>query len=149
MIEAVRSTAEATADLRRRVLRPGGLPKLPGDDDAGITWFAVLHDGVVVSTGNVRLDPAPAPVPAYDGAWRLRGMATEPSRRNEGLGGLVLRAAVAHVESRGGPLLWCNAPAPAQRFYERAGFQPVGEPWEDPVIGPHVRMWRALGGPGP
>lgn len=147
MTEVVRSTAAASADLRRRVLRPGGALELPGDHDEGIAWFAVLDAGAVVSTGNVRLDPAPAPVPAYDGAWRLRGMATLPGRRGEGLGARVLGSAVAHVVNCGGSLLWCNARVPAQRFYERQGFLPVGATWEDPVIGPHVRMWRDLRSP--
>ncbi len=144
MSEVVRSTVAATAELRRRVLRPGGALELPGDDDEGIAWFAVVEHGAVVSTGNVRSGPAPAPVPACVGAWRLRGMATLPERRGAGLGASVLRSAVAHVVSCGGSLLWCNARTPAQQFYERQGFLPVGERWLDPVIGPHVRMWRDL-----
>ena len=36
----------------------------------------------------------------------------------------------------------------AQGFYERAGFVPVGEPWEEPGIGPHVRMHDLASGAG-
>ncbi len=56
----------------------------------------------------------------------------------------MLGAAVSHVADRGGGLLWCNARLPAVTLYTRAGFVEVGEPWTDPVIGPHVVMWRTV-----
>jgi len=48
------------------------------------------------------------------------------------------------VSSRGGGLLWCNARVPAVAFYERAGFEVRGEPWDEPHIGPHVAMLRRV-----
>jgi ribosomal protein S18 acetylase RimI-like enzyme len=71
-------------------------------------------------------------------------MATDPAYRGRGVGAAVLEALVAHARAGGGGVLWCNARVPAQRFYERAGLQTRGEPWEDPEIGPHVLMWRRL-----
>lgn len=71
-------------------------------------------------------------------------MATADGWRGKGVGAQVLAAALEHVEAAGGGLVWCNARTPAARFYERAGFQVIGEPWDDPEIGPHVRMWRAV-----
>lgn len=131
----------ATADLRRAVLRGGRPVPLPGDEQPA--FHVGVHDGpLLVGTGNVRPDPAPwAPdVPA----WRLRGMATDPAYRGRGVGAAVLEALVAHARAGGGGVLWCNARVPAQRFYERAGLQTRGQPWEDPEIGPHVLMWRRL-----
>ena len=57
---------------------------------------------------------------------------------------MFLAAVVAHVAGRGGGLLWANARIPAQRFYEREGWVTRGEPWDDPVIGPHVVMLRPV-----
>jgi GNAT superfamily N-acetyltransferase len=67
-------------------------------------------------------------------------MATAEDRRREGVGAAVLAAVIEHVARNGGGLLWCNARAPAVSFYEKAGFTTRGEPWDDPVIGPHIAM---------
>jgi len=143
-----RVEAAATRPLRRAVLRPHQRIEelvLPGDDDADTGHFAALLDGRVVGTASVRAEAAPFPVPGTAGAvWRLRGMATEPALRGSGVGGRVLAAALGHVASSGGTLLWCNARTPARSFYERAGFVADGQPWDEPEIGPHVRMWRRV-----
>jgi GNAT superfamily N-acetyltransferase len=137
--EVRRVSAEDTADLRRRVLR-GGRPVDLADDDPTLFHVGAYDGEQLVGTGNVRREPAPwAPdVPA----WRLRGMATEPERRGEGVGAAVLEALLEHCQAEGGGELWCNARTPARSFYLRAGFTEVGEEWVDPEIGPHVRMRR-------
>lgn len=133
--------ATDTASLRREVLRSGQPVALPGDDEPA--FHLGMYDGYeLLGTGNVRLEPAPWTTEGP--AWRLRGMATRPASRGRGVGGVLLDALVAHCSEQGGRLLWCNARTPAQRFYERAGLVVIGEPWDDPDIGPHVRMWRAL-----
>lgn len=133
--------AADTADLRRQVLRGGRPVALPGDDEPSFHLGA--YDGdVLLGTGNVR--PEPAPWAPEEPGWRLRGMATAPEARSRGVGATVLDGLVEHCREHGGGVLWCNARTPAQRFYERAGFFTSGEPWDDPEIGPHVRMWRAL-----
>ena len=79
------------------------------------------------------------------GAWRLRAMATHPEWRGRGVGAAVVRAVTDHVAAQGGSLLWCNARLGARRFYERAGLTTWGEVWEEPVIGPHVVMYKRVG----
>jgi GNAT superfamily N-acetyltransferase len=160
-----------TFELRRRVLRPHqnvDQMVLAGDDDPSTGCFVArdARTGEVVSTASVRRELPPwypdappgrhlpdGPVPdaasqaAGEGgsnAWRLRGMATAEPRRGEGLGGLVLDAVVDHVTGEGGGLLWCSARVPAQEFYKRAGFEVLGEMFEEPEIGPHVLMWRVV-----
>jgi GNAT superfamily N-acetyltransferase len=134
-------TPAETAELRRAVLRGGRPVLLPGDDEPA--FHVGGYDGeALVGTGNVRREPAPwAP---EQPAWRLRGMATAPAARGCGVGAQLLAALLAHCREHGGGLLWCHARTPAQRFYERAGLQTRGQPWEDPEIGPHVIMWQEL-----
>lgn len=133
-------SAAETAELRRRVLRGGRPVALPGDEDPAVFHVGVYDGDHLLGTGNVRRQPAPwSPgVPA----WRLRGMATEPDRRGEGVGAEVLEALLEHCQAEGGGELWCNARIPARSFYARAGFTEVGEEWDDPELGPHVRMLR-------
>jgi GNAT superfamily N-acetyltransferase len=71
-------------------------------------------------------------------------MATEESLRGRGLGAQVLAGVLDHVRAHGGGLIWCNARVRAIPFYERAGFQTRGEPWDLPLIGPHIVMWRLV-----
>lgn len=136
-----------TYALRQQVLRPGSPPErlhLAVDDDPATASFAArAADGRVVGTAIVFPEPCPW-LPDRRGAWRLRGMATDPAYRNTGVGGRVLAALLDHVTANGGTLVWCNARVPAQKFYERAGFLAHGDVWDDPEIGPHVAMWREL-----
>ncbi len=139
-----RVPAAATLALRLAVLRPGRGPEslvTASDDDPATAFWAALAGDEVLATANVR--PAPAPWPGAEPAawWQLRGMATAPEARGRGLGARVLAAALAHVEAQGGRT-WCNARTPALTLYARAGFVPVGDPWEHPEHGPHRTMFR-------
>jgi GNAT superfamily N-acetyltransferase len=146
-ISVARVAPEVTHPLRRRVLRPGAPPdrvRLSADDHPATAAFAATtRAGEVVGTAIAYPEPCPWH-PGRPGAWRLRGMATDPDRRSGGIGARVLAAVLDHVRAQGGTLVWCNARTPARRFYERAGFVAHGEPWEDPDIGPHIAMGREL-----
>jgi GNAT superfamily N-acetyltransferase len=142
-----RVAPEVTYDLRHRILRLHEAPedlRLEAEDDARAGFFAAqTDDGTTVATAVVF--PASPPWDTRDGsAWRLRGMATEEHWRSRGIGAAVLDAVVDHVLAGGGRLVWCNARLAALSFYERAGFERVGEEWDEPFIGPHVAMQRVL-----
>ena len=145
-----RVAPEVTFALRHRILRLHEAPediRLPADDDPRSGFFAAeTDDGRVVATAAVFPDAPPWDPAAVD-AWRLRGMATDEGWRSRGIGAAVLDAVVHHAVDGGGRLLWCNARLPAVAFYERAGFVRVGEEWDEPHIGPHVAMQRALAPP--
>lgn len=143
----VRSVAlEETLALKQRVLRPHQTIEELAREFTGLpdlACFAALEDGRVIGTATVHREAAPW-APGDTPAWRLRGMATEEGRRGQGIGAAALAAAISHVRSRGGGLLWCNARTPAVAFYERAGFRTRGEPWDDPAIGAHIAMYLVV-----
>ena len=147
-ITVERVPVEVTLPLRQRVLRPHETLdqlRLAGDDDPDTGHFAAIDGGgTVIGTASVRRE-APPWAPEETGAWRLRGMATAEGHRSRGVGARVLQAVIDHVSGHGGGLLWCNARLPAVAFYRRAGFETRGEPWDEPHIGPHVAMTRAVG----
>lgn len=138
--------------LRQAVLgAPGakGPFDLPGDDEPTTIALAALDvEGEVLAVARLSLEEPPFPVdeliPPGTPAHRLRGMATRPDARNQGIGSAVLGAAVAQVAERGGGLVWCNARIPALGLYRRAGFGPYGEAWVHPEGGPHIVMWRQV-----
>jgi GNAT superfamily N-acetyltransferase len=146
VVDIRRVGLENTLALKQRVLRPHQtIDELAREcaDLADLTCFAAVEDGHVIGIATVHREAAPwAPDDAP--AWRLRSMATEDGRRGGGIGAAALAAAVDHVRSQGGGLLWCNARTPAVSFYERAGFRTRGEPWVDAAIGPHIAMFLVV-----
>lgn len=137
LVEQVRP--EITYGLRQRILRPGMAPAeafFAGDRDRSSGHFAAYVDHRVVGVASILEEPEDD----GPGHWRLRGMAVEPAHRGTGVGSALLERVRDFVARSGGGLIWCNARISAQGFYERAGFVAAGAPWEEPGIGPHVRM---------
>jgi predicted GNAT family N-acyltransferase len=131
--------------LRQAVLRPHQrLAEVGFEGDASGTHFAAF-DAASAIVGVASLigepeDPRPGP------RWRLRGMAVAPDHRGEGVGRALMDGLVDFVARTGGGALWCNARLHAVGFYQRFGFVVTGEVFEEPVIGPHVRMARGVEG---
>jgi GNAT superfamily N-acetyltransferase len=152
--------AASVRSLRHEVLRPGrpaGDAVFCGDDHPLAAHAAIRgtgglpgqreHDASIVAVGTVY--PCPPPwQPARADGWRIRGMATRPDARGQGLGRAVLGRLLVHVAEHGGGLVWCNARAAAAGLYRREGFLVHGEEFEVQGIGPHLHMWRMVEPPG-
>jgi ribosomal protein S18 acetylase RimI-like enzyme len=139
-IEVRPIAVERTRELRHTVLRPHGtLEEIVSHETPGSRAVGAFVGDELVGVGMV----SPAPPPE---GWRIRGMATAPEWRGRGAGSAVLGALVAIADGEGAERLWCNARTPALSLYERAGFVPVGEEFELPMIGPHFVMerWRVV-----
>lgn len=127
--------------LRHAVLRPGrpsSSSVYPGDPRA--VHIGAWNDGALVGCATVFPDPWAGPPPEPK-AWRLRGMAVDPTRQGSGVGREVLAAAVAAARDAGAPMLWANARSTAVGFYERCGWRVLGGEFITPDTGrPHRRM---------
>ena len=143
-----------TFALRKAVLRPWLTP-----EEARATWagtpehfqVGAIEDGRVVSTAGFLIEAHPDYGDVFGPLqWRLRGMASEPALQGRGVGGRVLDFGIdelaRRLAARGEPsaALWCNGRTGAQRFYERHGFQAIGELFETPGTGPHYVFWRRV-----
>lgn len=133
---------EVVRPLRQRVLRPHQTVAeqvFAGDADPRAAHFAAYaDDGEVIGIASITPEGGP-------GAFRVRGMATDPERgRGTGAGGALLMACVEHARAEGAARVWCNARTPARGFYERYGFVAEGEEFTLPDIGPHVLMSRPV-----
>ncbi|MFV1996031.1 MAG: GNAT family N-acetyltransferase [Verrucomicrobiales bacterium] len=135
-----------TVALRDRVLRaPIGLSVTEGDlkgEAAEVHIAGRDKEGGLVSCAIVRLeesgDPGEAP-------WiRLRQMAVIGHRRREGIGRALLEFAEDHARSHlGATRIYCHVRRRALPFYEKLGYLPVGEPFEEVGL-PHMRMEKEL-----
>ncbi|MDQ6614619.1 MAG: GNAT family N-acetyltransferase [Actinomycetota bacterium] len=157
-IEPVR--ALQTHALRQQVLRAHqdvAEVGFPGDDDPDAGHFAAFAfagsgsgsgsasgSGIIGVVSVLRECPATTTAPDPARWWRLRGMATAAPYRNQGVGSALVAAVLAHVAAHHGTVLWCYARLPAVGFYSGAGFAVTGDPWDEPALGPHVAMARAV-----
>ena len=141
-----RTSLEEVVDLRHGVLREG-LPRsaaiFPGDEAATTLHYGAFRDGKVLCCATLHASQWEA-----EPAWQLRGMATSPEARRQGLGRRVLERMEQDLRTAaatGAPLLlWCNARVPAVRFYEGLGWRVVSDKFDVPTAGPHVRMMKRL-----
>jgi len=141
MLEIRPATFEEILNLRHEVLRAGRPLEsayYPGDEaGAGAHWGA-WSGGELASCVSLYSVEGPS--------IQLRGAATAPHWRNQGIGEALMRAAIAAWWSDpSAPRdLWCNARVAAITLYERLGFVAEGERFEFPQVGPHQRMrWVA------
>jgi GNAT superfamily N-acetyltransferase len=136
-----RASAEQTRPLRHAVLRPGLSPTSSVyEQDLAAVHIGAWDGDDIVGCAAVFADPWPGPPPVPD-AWRLRGMAVDPTRQGQGIGGLVLAAAIEAARDAGAPLLWANGRSRALPFYLRHGWGVVGEEFVTPDTGlPHYRI---------
>lgn len=89
------------------------------------------HLGQPLATGRL--------LPAADGMAKVGRMAVHRVLRGTGLGQQVLQALVAAARQRGDAGVRLSAQRSAEGFYQRLGFVPVGEPYDEVGI-PHVAM---------
>jgi predicted GNAT family N-acyltransferase len=77
------------------------------------------------------------------GVAKIGRMAVIDDARGRGMGLAILRFLEGEARKRGAARLTLWAQVSAQRFYEKAGYTPSGEVFDDAGI-PHVRMERAV-----
>lgn len=141
----LRITAEQAQPLRHAVLRPHQTLAhcvYQGDEEPQSAHFGVVLEGKIVGVASIynqREDGTPDPF-----SWRLRGMANREDVRGRGYGLALIEACVRHATDQGGLRLWCNARTTAVGFYQRAGFEVVGEEFDLPGLGPHRVLERSL-----
>lgn len=77
------------------------------------------------------------------GVAQIGRMAVVRVMRGSGLGGDLLKALVDIAKARGDKEVRLHAQCSAQAFYARAGFDPVGEPFDEVGIA-HIEMRKVL-----
>ncbi|MGM0555190.1 MAG: GNAT family N-acetyltransferase [Myxococcota bacterium] len=140
--------ADRVQQLRTEVLRDweyGRLCVFDEDEHEDTHHFAVVDQddrvrGVVtyIRRRCPELDERPG--------YQLRGMAIAEDDQRYGLGSRLIqvsvpRLALAEPDAK---ILWCNAREHVIPFYERLGFEGIGDLFEIEGIGPHLRMWREM-----
>ena len=125
-----RARADEIFPLRHAVLRPGRpvIASVYAEDD-GAVHISAWDDDMLVGCATVFPDPWQGSElePAEPAAWRLRGMAVDPSRHRSGVGRQVLAGVIEAAADADAPLVWANARTSALPFYEANGWTVAGE----------------------
>jgi GNAT superfamily N-acetyltransferase len=143
VIEIREVSAEAVRPIRQQVLRPSQTIEemiWAHDLEPSTKHFAALDGERII--GIVTAYPAEMPEKPDKRGWQFRGMATLPDVRGQGIGKALITKCLE--AANGAELLWCDARISAMPFYEKLGFQKIGESFEKPMAGPHWRMYRDL-----
>ena len=141
MLQIRPATFEEILNLRHAVLRAGRPLEsayYPGDESGAGGHWGAWSDGELAACVSFYTVEGPS--------TQLRGAATAPHWRNQGIGEALMRTAIAAwwADSSAPRDLWCNARVAAITLYERLGFIAEGERFEIPQVGPHQRMrWAA------
>ena len=104
--------------------------------------MVVKHQNQVVCCGTF-LKEDKANFEAHN-AYRLRAMGTHPEYRNQGLGKMLIEYAMEYLQTLNVDLIWCDARIEATGFYQKMGFEKVGDIYDVPLIGPHYLMYIRL-----
>lgn len=132
---------ESTHELRQLVLRPAqGIDEMNWSLDHAEDSF---HLGALIGKRCIAVATFMPQRNEQLRGWkqyRLRGMATHPDHQGKGYGHQLLRFGLDHLQQQSVDLVWCNARAGAVRFYAKAAFVPVQEPFNIHGIGIHQLM---------
>lgn len=137
--------AKELYDLRHQILRPHRpYEDIVYDTDLQKETFHVgaYESDRLVSIASFNQDQ----LPDMNGTkhFRLRAMATLPAYRRLGLGREVVAFALERLKTKDIDVLWCKGRTTVQAYYESLGFEPFGEVFDYPTIGPHILMVMKL-----
>ncbi len=146
LVEVKQINSKDTYQIRQMVLRPKGSIKdchFLGDNDELTFHLGAFIEKKLVSIASFYFEKTDL-LPAHENQFRLRGMATVEEYRGHGFSSKLLQTAFKNIKQNSCTVLWCNARVSARGFYEKVGFNTIGEVFEIPEIGPHIVMFKEI-----
>ncbi len=135
--------------LRARELRAGkpvDSARFPEDHDPLTFHFAAWFQNRLIGCLTL-IGHAGESMPT----WQLRGMATDKSRQNMGVGRALLLFAESCLSDycrtnygRPKARIWCNARTLAVPFYRKMGYEVISDEFMIEHVGPHYKMEKNI-----
>ena len=131
--------------LRMAVLRdgtPSQDPRYADDDTEGSVNLGIRESGILVACSTWL--PRPWPLDQTAPATQLRGMAVAKHLQSKGLGNILLQAGITRAKTLESTYVWARARDRALYFYERNGFETIGDQFIDEAsgLGHHLVMLK-------
>ncbi len=77
--------------------------------------------------------------------FQIRGMAVLPEFQKKGFGEDLVKHCESYVKNVNGTIIWFNARENAVLFYEKLGYNKIGNPFSIADIGIHYLMKKEIG----
>ncbi|QDG53117.1 GNAT family N-acetyltransferase [Persicimonas caeni] len=144
-----RLAPEQVQPLRTKILRPhfdeGELCEFVQDHHHDTAHYGIVDRDFDVHAVVTYIHKECPHKPGVE-ALQLRGMCVDEPMQRRGLGERLLEGSLGQLAVRfpSVKIVWCNARTSAVEFYEKMGFEKIGEVFEVDRIGPHVVMWKTL-----
>ncbi|MFC2109258.1 GNAT family N-acetyltransferase [Bacteroidota bacterium] len=143
MIEVRIIETKTTYPIRLELLRHNSpiSHEFSGDIDEDTFHLGVFFEGDLVSVSTYMK----ASHQNFKGSqYQLRGMATKEKFQGKGFGKIMIQKAESLLKEKGIEILWCNAREVALKFYQKQGFQLVGELFDIQYAGLHSVMYKKI-----
>ncbi|MEK8180564.1 GNAT family N-acetyltransferase [Flavobacterium buctense] len=145
MITIRKISAQETYTVRHPVLRKGKQIEschFDGDDLDTTSHFG-LHENDQIK-GVISLFENNNPLFEDKKQTQIRGMAVLENNQGKGYGRLLVEHSEKILKTQNTPLIWFNARINAVGFYQKMGYQIIGNSFEIPNVGLHYVMWKKL-----
>lgn len=145
MIKIEEITFQETFPVRHPVLRAGKPIEnchFDGDELDSTKHFGIFIDNILVGVTSLFMQHHS--FFDHQTQMQMRGMAILDSYQKQGLGEKLLVTCEDYLKKEKNALLWFNARAKAVPFYEKLGYQIIGNSFEIGDIGTHYVMYKQL-----
>ena len=138
-------TAAETVEVRHPILRKGKSVescRFEGDDLVTTLHFGLYENDKL--EGVISLFESRNPLFDAENQRQIRGMAVMENNQGKGFGKLLVLHCEKLLQQNGTTLIWFNARENAVGFYQKMGYEIIGNPFEIKDIGLHYVMWKNL-----
>ncbi|ARN78123.1 hypothetical protein BST97_08985 [Nonlabens spongiae] len=142
--------AEQTREIRQTVLRQG-LPAattiFKGDELETTFHLGAFEKNKLVGIATYLFKNKSAIQELFSDEkfmYQLRGMAVMENEQGKGIGKKLVEFAECRLKEDQIDVLWFHARTSAVPFYEKQGYQTVGEELDLEPAGPHFKMYKEL-----
>jgi GNAT superfamily N-acetyltransferase len=138
-------TFRETFAVRHPVLREGKPLEschFDGDDLTSTVHFGLFVDEKLI--GVVSVFQNKNSIFNKENQFQIRGMAILPKYQKKGFGAKLVERCEEYILSKNGELIWFNARENALPFYQKLGYQIIGNPFVISDIGTHYIMKKNL-----
>ena len=145
MIEIKKITAFETIIVRHPILRPGRPIEschFDGDDLLSTSHFGLFLENQLA--GVISAFKAQNKLFSKENQYQIRGMAVLSEFQKKGFGEALLEYCENEIRLKSGNLIWFNARETAIGFYEKSGYEILGDPFEIPDVGPHYILFKVI-----
>jgi len=135
--------ASETYWVRQEVLRKGKPIEtcyFEGDDAVTTTHFGIELNKKII--GIVSVYQVNSKLFFDEHQFQIRGMAVLEAHQQKGYGALLIERAEKYCFDLKASVIWFNAREKAVPFYEKSGYQIIGNSFEIPEVGTHFVMFK-------